>query len=260
MRKVLLGAVGLAVLLTPVTPAQASRTALIDAEIQSVRLMNSGSVRVEFRYRCDERYGPPEELSLHIEPYSHSAWIDDGADCDGTVQTVVGNLQPLESKQIGQRFVVYLNVSVADSPSNPYPGLLWAGGSNTYSVESDGSLSRLADLKVQRTRLNDRGRLVVGMSYECPPGYYVDVEDDSDWADVVVYQETGEWERWMPLGDDIVCDGTRHTVVRRFRTTATRWLKDSMDPTLPVVVNTKIIVRGPTGGASAWDAQAFWPH
>jgi hypothetical protein len=117
----------------------------------------------------------------------------------------------------------------------------------------------VADLRVQRTRLNDRGRLVVGMSYECPPGYYVDVEEDSDLADVVVEQYDGEdlvWTEWEPLGDDIVCDGTRHSVVRRL---APRSPDGPLDPALPVVVNTKIIVSGP-GGASAWDAQTSWPH
>lgn len=264
--RALLGASLLVPLLVLATSAQASRTTLIDAEIRTVRLMDSGDVRVEVKYRCDERYGDaPPRVFLHLEPdWYYDAWAGDGAICDGTVQTLVGELKPLDGKQIPQRFVVYLDVEVAGSPSNPYPSGLWAGGSDTYSVEPDGSLSRLADLRVQRTRLNDRGRLVVGMSYECPPGYYVDVEDDADWADVVVEQYDGEdlvWTEWEPLGDDIVCDGTRHSVVRRFRTHSAKWhAPEAMDLTLPVVVNTQIIVRGPTGGASAWDAQTSWPH
>jgi hypothetical protein len=254
----LIGASLLVPLLALTVPAQASTTALTDAEIRSVRLMDSGDVRVEVTYRCDERYGyGPPRIALHLEPDGwYDAWAGDGALCDGTAHTLVRRLKALDGQQIGERMVVYVDVSVADSPSDPYPAGLWAGGSDTYSVEPDGSLGRLADLRVQRTQVNDRGRLVVGMSYECPMGYYVDVEDDSDWADVIVYQYDGQddvWQAWEPLGDDIVCDGTRHSVVRRFRTAA-------MDPTLPVVVNTKIIVRGPTSGASAWDAQTSWPH
>ena len=245
--------------------SQASRTALIDAEIVSARLMDSGDVRVEVTYRCDKRYGyGPPRITLHLEPHWYDAWVGDGAICDGTVQTLVRRLKPRDGQQMGQGFVLYLDVSVDDSPSNPYPGGIWGGGSDSYAVNADESLSRLADLRIQRTRLNDRGRLVVGMSYECPPGYYVDVESDSDLADIVVYQYDGQdivWERWMPLGDDIVCDGTRHSVVKRFRTTATFWRDDSMDPGLPVVVNTKIMTNGPAGaGASAWDAQTSWPH
>jgi hypothetical protein len=36
----------------------------------------------------------------------------------------------LEGQQIGERFRAYLDVNIADSPSNPYPGGLWAGGSD----------------------------------------------------------------------------------------------------------------------------------
>jgi hypothetical protein len=239
---------------------QASRTALINAEIRSVRLMDSGDVRVEATYHCDERYGyTPPRITLHLEPHWYDAWVGDGAICDGTVKTFVRRLKPLEGQQIGERIVVYLNVSVAESPSDPYPGGLHAGGSDTYSVEADRSLSRLTDLRVQRTRLNDRGRLVVGMSYECPPGYYVDVEDDSDWADIVVSQWDGQdrvWEAWQPLGDDIICDGSRRSVVRRFPKLSH---DRPIDPTLPVRVNTKMYLSSPTGGAFAWDAQLSRP-
>jgi hypothetical protein len=139
MRKLLVGAIGLAVLLA-VTPAQASRTALIDAEIRSVRLMDSGDVRVEVKYRCDERYGyAPPRIFLHLEPdWYYDSWAGDGVICDGTVQTAAGLLKLLDGKQIPQRFRVYLDVEVADSPSNPYPAGLWGGGSDTYSVEPDG--------------------------------------------------------------------------------------------------------------------------
>jgi hypothetical protein len=59
--RTLIGALLLVPLLALTVPAQASRTALIDAEIRSVRLIDNGSVRVEATYRCDERYGygPP---------------------------------------------------------------------------------------------------------------------------------------------------------------------------------------------------------
>ena len=244
--------------LTPLSAqAATSGTALIDAEIRSVRLMDSGDVRVEVTYRCDERYGDaPPHISLHIEPDGYAAaWAGDGAICDGTAHTLVRRLKALDGQQIGERIIVYVDVNVVDSPSDPYPAGLWAGGSDIYSVEPDGSLSRLIDLRIQRTQVNDRGRLVVGMSYECPPGYGVGA-DDPDWAEVHVYQLRSQdsiaWERIDTLADDVVCDGTRHTLVKRIRTTPTLWRDDSMDPTLPVVVNTHIGI--------GWNAQTSWPH
>jgi hypothetical protein len=228
-------------------PIQASRSALIDAEIASVRLMENGSVRVEATYHCDERYGyAPPRITLHLEPHWYDEWVGDGVICDGTVKTFVRRLKPLEGQQIGERFVLYINVSVAESPSDPYPGGLHAGGGDLYSVEPDGSLSRLIDVRIQRMQVNDRGRLVVGMSYECPTGYPVGV-DDPDWADVVMYQFTSqdEWVIYDTLAHDVVCDGTRHTLVRRFRTTG-------MDPTQPVLVSVEIGIGE--------DAQASWPH
>jgi hypothetical protein len=253
-------------LLAVATPARASRTVLIDAEIRTVRLMDSGDVRVEVKYRCDERYGDaPPRISLHFEPDGYAAsWFGDGAICDGTAQTLVGELKPLDGQQTPERFRVYVSVYVADSPSNPYPGGLQGGGWDTYSVEPDGSVSRVADLRVQRTRLNDRGRLVVGMSYECPPGYRVHVEEDWDLALVEVYQDTGEGTAWdgdaQTLGYDIVCDGTRNSIVKRFRTTAGGWHPNSIDPGLPVTVNAYFYAGGPGGAANAHDTKTSWPH
>jgi hypothetical protein len=224
-------------------PIQASRTALIDAEIRSVRLRDSGNVRVEVKYRCDERYGDaPPRISVRVSHFD--SWTGDGAICDGTAHTVVRLLKPLEGQQLGEGFLVSVEVTVADSPSNPYPGGLWAGDRDEYSVEPDGSLRRLTDLRIQRTRVNDRGRLVVGMSYECPTGMGVGVEDP-DWADVVMYQGQDEWVIYDTLAHDVVCDGTRHTLVRRFRA-------GPMDPTQPVSVNAKI--------ENGWNAQISWPH
>ena len=170
------------------------------------------------------------------------------------VKTVVGELQPLEGKQLGPTVVIHLAVSVDDSASNPYPGGLWAHKSASYSVEADGSLSRrLADVRIQRTRVNDRGRLVVGLSYECSPGYDADVDDRSDWADITVSQDRGPnrvWEHYdWTLADDVVCDGTRHAIVRRF---APRSPEGPMRSTRPVNVVGRI-------GANE-DARTSWPH
>jgi hypothetical protein len=76
------------------------------------------------------------------------------------------------------------------------------------------------------------------------------------WQTSLCTSTTGQdvvWEEWEPLGDNIVCDGTRHIVVKRFRTHTHGWHspEEMMDPTLPVVVNTKIMTNGPAGAVPA---------
>jgi hypothetical protein len=85
------------------------------------------------------------------------------------------------------------------------------------------------------------------------PGYDANVDEPTDWTEIIVRQDRGPddvWEHYdWTLFKDVICDGTRYTVVRRF---APRSPEGRMDPALPVHVR--------AGIGAALDAQTSWPH
>jgi len=218
--------VGLAVV---ASPAQAAEK-LVDARLRYVRLLANGSVRVAFEYVCPGRYDyralgfPATLLTVYqIEASGHQVYAQktfrDAVVCDGTMQTLIRSFRPPEGETFDPALLLTVELDLTvRSDSDPYPGTLRAREVDTFSLTSDGAATRAADLRVEGVRLNDRGMLVFVVSYRCPTGWFVDVADDSDWADIAGVQNRpglNDPTFWAPLGDDIVCDDASHVIVKR---------------------------------------------
>jgi hypothetical protein len=268
--RVVIALIALAMMLAIAHPAHAGTSKLIEADITSARLMENGSVRVEAMYWCDEGYGstPPEDRRAKMffqHPQGYSETTNDEAICDGTTHTLVKRLRSVDGQEIDERLPVsvYFSVEVGHSPSNPYPGGLSALEADAIWLTGDGATSIMADIELGQLRLNDRGRFVVRLAYQCPTGWYVDSEDDVDWADIELRQirsRDTSWDAWRTLAYDIVCDGTLHTVVKRIRAAPRSRPPIGLDR--PVFVTAKIIIDGPAGepNVSAYDSLTSLPY
>jgi hypothetical protein len=251
VRRILASAVSVGMSLVMATPAQASDS-LIEARLRTVRLSANGSVQVSFEYRCpghDYRaVGSPATLLTvyQIEESGHQVYdqksFRTAVVCDGTMQTLLRRFRPPE----GEAFVpellltVELNLTVR-SDSDLYPGRLSTGEIDTFSLSAQGGTTLAADIHIEQVRLNDRGKLVVSVSYQCPTGWFVDVEDDSDWADISGGQNkpgTHDVTIWEPLGDDIECDGSSHTIVKR----VTDQQHEGFSSAIPIQLEAKMIL------------------
>jgi hypothetical protein len=241
--------------------AQASQ-ALVDVRHLHVRWMDNSGVRVAFAYRCPGGYGyrpvgPPgtELLVSQFQPsevYSQKTYRSDVV-CDGTTRRVVRNVRPPAGERFLPAYLLHVDVDLnVRSPSAPYPGILSGREFDTVSISSSGTATLAADMRLGQVRASQSGRrIVVGVSYHCPNGWFVDVQDDVDWADISGGQDrTGASDVgfWAPLGDDVVCDGTEHTIVKRINPQGgARW-----SPSLPVELQAKMILRNAGASDSIW--------
>lgn len=265
MKRILRGAAPLALLLTTAMPASAAEP-LIDTRFGGVRLMDNRSVRVSFEYACPSGY----EYQALGRPWT-MLYVDQPADavvsgtrgfrteviCDGTRHILVKRLRP----PVGDAFdpqlflIAHLYIGV-DSELDPYPGPLLTEEVDTFRFEGIGSATLVADMHIRQVRLNDRGRLVVTVSYRCPTGWFVDVVDDADWADISGRQDkpvANDSTFWEPLGDDIVCDDTSRTLVKR----VSDQQPEGFDRTLPIDIRAKMILNGPTGHGYIYSAEGY---
>jgi hypothetical protein len=255
-------AVALTVALFPAMSASAvlSVTAkdLLRADVRNVRVhADTGTVAVRVLYWCDARYADAAEPHDNLAEGSN-AYIDVSGFlrlfpviCDGKLQELRLKA-PLPDVQV---LVVSTRVHIDPSVDDivPYPGDMYAGETDSMLVR-EGSPGRgahirhtdyLDDIELNRVSVNDRGRLVVGLWYRCADGAHFIDETDPDNAEVVVNQSGERWE-WDTFVDDVVCDGQRHWVVKRFRTTANR-SRPALDLKLPVSVVTGLVLTSVMG-------------
>ena len=250
-------------LLSLAAPALALDT-LADARFESVRLTPNGGIRVVLEYRCPQGYqGVAGESWFYVEQmdYSDVPSFEEMIICDGNTQTLVRRFppeglqgQPWDPKRT-VRVEMRLFVRATSDPERP----LHAIESDTYSLHGLEEATRPGDIHITRVRMNDRGELVVAMAYRCPRGTFVDVENDNDWATITVLQGDGQvsYDVYtdVPLGDDISCDGTPKTLVKRFE--GPRQVE--LSPDLPIALEALMITvnRQRTRGVSATDGIAL---
>jgi hypothetical protein len=111
-------------------------------------------------------------------------------------------------------------------------------------------------MHIRQVRLDDEGRLVVRVSYRCPIGWFVDVANDADWADISGYQnkpDTNDSTFWEPLGDDIMCDNTSRTVVKRISDQQ----PEGFSLTLPVDIEAKMILNHAAHQGYIYSSETF---
>ncbi len=223
MRRIL-AVMSVGLFLAMATPAVALDT-LIDARFDSVRLTPNGSIRVALEYSCPEGYQEPGESWFYVMQQvgagegQFDQTFGDSIVCDGNTQTVVRKFPPLEGRPWDPTLftVVEMNlvVRVNDDPVSTLQGM----EVDTFRLHGLEEATRPGDIHINRVRMNERGALVVTMTYRCPKGWFVDVEDDSDWAELSISQgdpSTGSYlNLGAPLGEDILCDGTPTTLVNR---------------------------------------------
>jgi hypothetical protein len=177
---------------------------LLWASLGGVQVVD-GRASVLASYRCDEGYR-----------YARwEAWLElAGArfrfrpDCDGYTHVFSSQAPVPDDSSV----FAEIQVRLFDSSYNPYPGSLVAQDAATYFAAS----GLIADADIGYARVDDRGRLEVSYRYECAAGLHVPVEDDDDWAFVEASQARGQrqvWSAWEPIGERVVCDGTRHRIV-----------------------------------------------
>jgi hypothetical protein len=196
-------------LLMQASPALASGPleSLAHARIRSVRLLENGRVRVAVRYVCswpDEPYA----MSVWITQRTFSRFFRPRANCDGIEHKVVRRPRLLDRQPIDPQLPINVHFSIAGAEDS-------AG----YFVSKDGQGTRAADAMITEARLNQQDELVVAMSYKCPTGWAV-MSSDPVAAELEVHRY-GPHRRyfetyWHTLQGRIVCDGTAHTIVRRF--------------------------------------------
>ena len=248
-------------LLSLATPALALDT-LADARFASVRLTPNGSIRVVLKYRCPQGYqGVASESWFYVEQVDYSDDLSFGEKilCDGNTQTLVRRFppegQPWDSK-LPLRVDMNLFLRATFAPERT----LQAIEIDTYSPHGLEEATRPGDIHINRVRMNDRGALVVTMTYRCPTGTFVDVDNDDDWATITVLQgdpQVGyDVQAYVPLGDDISCDGTQKTLVKRFE--GPRQVE--LSPDLPIQLEALMITvnRPRTRGVSALEGIALF--
>lgn len=262
MRRFVVAVLSAGLLLSLAAPALALDT-LADARFASVRLTPNGSIRVVLEYRCLQGYqGVAGESWFYVEQgpvdYAQVPSFAETIVCDGSTQTLVRRFrllgQPWDPKAT-VRVEMRLFARATSDPERP----IHAVESDTYSLHGLDEATRPGDIHITRVRVNDRGVLVVAMTYRCPKGSFVDVENDNDWATITVLQGDPEigYDVYtdVPLGDDISCDGTPKTLVKRFE--GQRQVE--LSPDLPIVLEALMITvnRQRTRGVSALDGIAL---
>ena len=197
----------------------------MDARFESVRLTHSGSVRVELEYLCPEGYHEAGESWFYVTQQvgPGEGRFDEtfraAIVCDGTTQTLIRKFPPLEGQPWDSKYLPIIEMNLVVRADADPDRTLQAIEIDTFSLHGLDEATLRGDIHITRVRMNDRGALVVRMTYRCPAGWFVNVEDDSDWATLTVRQDGPGWDdvdAWLPLGDDIACDGTLKTLVKRF--------------------------------------------
>ena len=224
MRRIL-AVISAGLILGVASPAQALDT-LIDARFESVRLTRNGSIQVVLEYGCPggQGYqGVPGESWFYVyqqgaRDASYDSSFGETIVCEGNMQTIVRRFPPLEGEPWDPKLLPIVEMNLVVRASSDPERTLQAMEIDTFSLHGLEEATRRGDIHINRVRMNDRGALVVTMTYRCPKGWFVDVEDDSDWATLTARQDGPGWddvEAWLPLGDAILCDGTPTTLVKR---------------------------------------------
>jgi hypothetical protein len=216
------------VLLSPAAPALALDT-LTSAHFESVRMTSKGFVRVVVEYSCPrgqnfEAVGWPETfLVVHQQGGSgipvYDQTFQGSIVCNGDIQTLVRGFPPPTGETWNPKLRTHVELRLTVRSSEP-PQTLRVSKSDTFTLHALNEATRRVDIHVKRARVIDN-KLVVAVSYRCPEGWFVDVEDDDDWVYLAGRQDladTGEgFAFWLPLGDDVICDGSVNSVVKRVR-------------------------------------------
>jgi hypothetical protein len=240
------------------TPAYALNS-LTDARFDSVRLTSNGSVRVAVEYSCPdgqnfEAVAWPESFLVVYQQGGSGIPVYDqtfqgSIVCNGDTQTLVRRFPPPPGEKWDPRLRTHVELRLTVRSADQSPQTLRVFRADTFSLHGVEEATRRVDIHVTRARLID-DKLVVAVSYRCPEGWFVDVEDDDDWAYLYGRQDltdTGEgFAFWLPLGNDITCDGTANSVVKRVRDAT----QAGFDPQLPLQIETLIDVvkRGTWAG------------
>jgi hypothetical protein len=227
LRRIVVAVVSAVLLLSPATPALALDT-LTTARFESVGLTSTGSVRVVAEYSCPRGFEPvdwPESFFVVYQQGGSGIPVYDqtlrgSIVCNGETQTLVRRFRPPPGETWNPKLRTHVELRLTVRSSDPNPQTLRVFRADTFTLHGLNEATRRVDIHVERVRLIDN-KLVVAVSYRCPEGWFVDVEDDDDWAYLAGRQDladTGEgFAFWLPLGDDITCDGTANSVVKRVR-------------------------------------------
>jgi hypothetical protein len=213
------------------------------ARIRSVRVLENGRVRVAARYVCTT----PDQTGINSlllmqwmlgAPAPRvSKFLRSRAICDGAQHKVVRRPRLLHHQQIDPRlgFEVYINVG------GGFPNV--SVDQDGYVVLDDGQATRVADMTITEARFNQQGELVVAVSYKCPTGWAV-LGNDPEYTYVEVRGHGGpnRFYGWDTYVGHIVCDGTTHTLVRRFGGAP-------LGSATQIGIDVHMAVRGPQGAA-----------
>ena len=162
---------------------------LIDSRFRDVRLKDNGSVRMEVEYKCPGRRGYEADaagiVAYHIQ--SSGAYVTDAFRdaivCDGRMHTFVRRLAPPTGEVWDPKLLLQVGLTLSvRAGSDPDARTLLTREIDTFVLHREERAKRPGDIHITGARVNDAGALVVAMSYRCPRGWFVDVEDDDDWA------------------------------------------------------------------------------
>lgn len=287
-------AVVISAALFPATSASAlsPRTQeLIRADVRNVRV-EAGIVRIVATYWCDARYALAAERAV-TDGYIAIQTDKMGgfeAVCDGETHTVVyeraiadascggpGEFPATCDTVLRVGVGIRIEEGVIAAYGGPYPGELFAFEQDALPLWDGQRVRRseyLADVEFRRVFVNNRDRLVVGLWYRCPDGWHVNPGDyywdvvpgpRLDWAEIVVSQggtdEDGKPWRWDSFADEVVCDGEKHPVVKRYP--IAKGYQRPLDVGRPVRVDARLLVDGMVGQsdarADAYDALTALP-
>lgn len=224
-------------------PAQAADS-LIDSKLRSVELTPGGAVRVAFQYHCpagsdyrarqatDVAVGEKQSSTFARRPFRRAVT------CDGSEHILVKMIPPPAGDAWGPG-ILWVRVQILVRSASDRSQSLSANERRSFFFGDSGKLRLASETHVAQARVDDRGRLVIGVRYLCPQDWYVDVDDDSDWADITAYQRRPgrpALKLWEPIGNDVVCDGSWRTIVKRL--TPEERLSEA-----PIGVFAKVILR-----------------
>jgi hypothetical protein len=204
-------------------PAQASEP-LVDSKLRSVELIPGGAVRVAVQYRCpggsDYRARAATNVTVGEEESSTSAQrpFKRAVTCDGSEHILTKTIPPPAGEAWGPGILWVRVQFIVRSASNWSEGALSAIERRSFFFGDSGRIRPASQTHIAQARVDDRGRLVIGVHYLCPQDWYVDVDDDAHWAERITAYQHRPWpalKLWEPIGNDVVCDGSSRTIVKR---------------------------------------------
>ena len=220
VRRTLILALAVGMLLGMMSPAQAALNVLSKARIVSLQVFDDGRARFSFEYTCpDYDYQVLEAWAAvsqfpGVQPSANITFNDEVV-CDGTAQRLVKTLRSTSSEpNPALRTSSGVRLSIR-SDSDPWPGTLDSMATARFA---SGGAREHFDIRVRRVWVNDLDNVKTRFTYTCPTGAGFD-EEDADNVEIRWSQTTSEGQPGGGAGQSetlwnvLVCDDTMHTVV-----------------------------------------------